>query len=73
MRPHKRTVLLLVYRRATDGAYRRYAKRSVRARGARVSVTYRFRRRGAYRLRLGVKADLRNLGARSKPISLAVR
>lgn len=73
VRPHKRTVLLLVDRRATDGTYRRYAKRSVRAQGARASVTYRFRRRGAYRLRLGVKADLRNLGARSKPISLAVR
>jgi hypothetical protein len=73
VRPHKRTVLLLVDRQPSDESYRRYAKRRVLARGGRMSVAYRFRRRGAYRLRLGVKADIRNLGARSKPILLKVR
>jgi hypothetical protein len=72
VRPRKRFVLLLVDRRGSDGSYRRTAKVSLRARGGRVRALYRFKRSGTYRLRLGVVADGRNLGARSDPIAVSI-
>jgi len=73
VRPRKRIVLLIVDRRKSSGSYRRVAKLEIRARRGKVRARYRFRRAGAYRLRLGVVADGRNLSARSDPITLTVK
>jgi N-acetylmuramoyl-L-alanine amidase len=64
VRPVKRTVLLLAERRSR-GTYRRVVRRVVRARGGRVKTSFRFARTGAYRFRLAVLRDARNLAARS--------
>jgi N-acetylmuramoyl-L-alanine amidase len=73
VRPRKRFVLLIVDRRKPSGSYGRVAKLKTRAQRGLVRVRYRFARTGAYRLRLGVDADARNLSARSDPILLTVR
>jgi hypothetical protein len=73
VRPRKRFVLLIVDRRKSSGSYRRIAKLKVRARRGKVRTRYRFTHAGAYRLRLGVDADGRNLSARSDPITLTVK
>jgi hypothetical protein len=73
VRPRKRFVLLILDRRKSSGSYRRIAKLKVRARRGKVRARYRFKHAGAYRLRLGVDADGRNLSARSDPLALVVR
>jgi hypothetical protein len=73
VRPRKRTALLLVDRKLSTGGFRRVLKRPVPVRQGRVRVSYKPRKPGGYRVRLGVDADGRNLGARSDPIALTVR
>jgi hypothetical protein len=72
VRPRKRTALLLVDRETKDGAYRRILKRPLRTRLGRIRAHHRFKKRGRYRLRLGVDRDLRNLSARSDPVVVNV-
>jgi hypothetical protein len=72
VRPRKRSVLLLIDRRRSDGSFRRVVKNAVRARQGRVRVRYRFKKPGRYRVRLGVDRDARNFSARSAPILLDV-
>jgi hypothetical protein len=64
VRPAKRTVLLLAERRSRE-TYRRVVRRVVRARSGRVKTSFRFARTGAYRFRLAVLRDARNLAGRS--------
>ena len=64
VRPAKRTVLLLAERRR-GATYRRVVRRTVRARSGRVRTSFRFARTGAYRFRLSVPPDSRNLSGRS--------
>jgi hypothetical protein len=71
VRPAKRTVLLLAERRSR-GIYRRVARRAVRARGGRIKTSFRFARTGAYRFRLAVVRDTRNLAARSSAADVNV-
>ena len=71
MRPAKRTVLLLAERRSR-GTYRRVVRRAVRARNGRVKTSFRLARTGAYRFRLAVLADTRNLAARSSATDVNV-
>ncbi len=73
VRPRKRTALLLVDRKLSTGGFRRVLKRPVPVRQGRVRVSYKPRKPGGYRVRLGVDADGRNLSARSDPIALTVR
>ena len=72
MRPRKRTALLIVDRRGSDGAYRRVLKKPVRVRLGRIRAAQRFNRAGRYRLRLGVDRDTRNLSSRSDPLEITV-
>jgi hypothetical protein len=72
VRPRKRTVLLLVDRQGTDGEFRRIVKTPVRARLGRVRTSYRFKKPGRYRIRLGVDKDARNFSARSTAILVGV-
>ena len=71
VRPAKSTVLLLAERRSR-GTYRRVVRRAVRARNGRVKTSFRFARTGAYRFRLAVLADTRNLAARSSAADVNV-
>jgi hypothetical protein len=64
VRPGKRSALLLAYRLRGD-TYRRIARVPVRVRRGRVTARFRLARAGAYRLRLAVLADARNLSGRS--------
>jgi N-acetylmuramoyl-L-alanine amidase-like protein len=72
VRPRKRTALLIVDRRGSDGAYRRILKEQVRVRLGRIRAARRFKRAGRYRLRLGVDRDTRNLSSRSEPLEIMV-
>ncbi len=69
VRPAKRTVLLLAERRSR-GTYRRVVRRAVRVRNGHVKTSFRFARTGAYRFRLAVLADTRNLAARSSAMDV---
>jgi N-acetylmuramoyl-L-alanine amidase len=70
--PRKRTVLLVVERRAGE-RFRRVARRTLRTRtSGRVTAGQRLTRSGAYRLRLAALADTKNLGARSDPVEVDV-
>jgi hypothetical protein len=71
VRPAKRNVLLLAERRSR-GTYRRVVRRVVRARSGRVRTSFRFARTGAYRFRLAVLRDSRNLAARSPATDVSV-
>jgi N-acetylmuramoyl-L-alanine amidase len=73
VRPRKRRALLIADRLTSTGSYRRIVKRSVRTRRGRITVSYRVKRAGGYRLRLGVDADSRNLSARSDPLFVTAR
>ena len=73
VRPRKRRALLIADRLTSKGSYRRIIKRSVRTRRGRITVSYRVKRAGGYRLRLGVDADSRNLSARSDPLFVTAR
>jgi hypothetical protein len=72
VRPRKRTVLLLVDKQGSDGAFRRIVKAPVRARLGRVRTSYRFKKPGRYQIRLGVDSDARNFSARSRAIVVTV-
>jgi hypothetical protein len=72
VRPRKRTVLLLVDRQGSDGAFRRVVKAPVRARLGRVRTSYLFKKPGRYQIRLGVDRDARNFSARSTAIRVSV-
>jgi hypothetical protein len=71
VQPRKRLGLLLVDRRRADSSFRRIAKQTVKLRRGRARAVYRLSRPGSYRLRLGVDADRRNLGARSDPLLIS--
>jgi hypothetical protein len=72
VRPRKRMVLLLIDRRQADGSFRRTVEQEVPARSGQILASYRFKKSGFYRLRLGVERDARNLSARSNAIEVSV-
>jgi hypothetical protein len=72
VRPRKATAILTVKRRTSGGALVRLVRRTVKLRAGRLATRVRVRRPAAYRLRLSVRADARNLSARSPSVSFRV-
>jgi hypothetical protein len=66
VQPRKQTALLTLKRRASSGRLVRVSRRSVKLRRGRLLTYLRIKRPAAYRLRLSVLRDQRNLSARSQ-------
>ena len=66
VQPRKQTAILTLKRRTARGRLVRVSRRTVRLRRGRLLTYLRIRRPAAYRLRLSVLRDRRNLSARSQ-------
>ena len=72
VQPRKAAAIVTVKRRTAAGALVRVVRRTTKLRRGKLATAMRFRRTGAYRLRVSVRPDSRNLSARSKSISFRV-
>ena len=73
VRPRKAAAILTVKRRTTSGRLVRVSRRGVKLRGGDLLANLRLTRPAAYRLRLSVAADGRNLSARSPVVEFRVQ
>jgi hypothetical protein len=72
VRPKKATAILTLKRRTSGGRLVRVSRRTVKLRGGKLLTNLRLTRPAAYRLRLSVPADARNLSARSQVVEFRV-
>jgi hypothetical protein len=72
VRPKKATAILTLKRRAPNGRLVRVSRRIVKLRSGNLLANLRVTRPAAYRLRLSVAADARNLSARSAVVEFRV-
>ena len=72
VRPKKATAILTLKRQTPSGRLVRVSRRTVKLRGGNLATTLRLTRPAAYRLRLSVPADTRNLSARSPVVEFRV-
>ena len=72
VRPKKAAAILTLKRRTSGGRLVRVSRRIVKLRGGNLLANLRVTRPAAYRLRLSVAADTRNLSARSDVVAFRV-